>query len=1049
MLKDGLYEQVINNKLDTELAECTDKFSTTASIDKAEASKVLSKYLTEVVEKGLDNIIDNGGDISSQVELVNKIVSVIKDETRESDFSEMSVAERAEQLLSLFDKKNSLLALNENADIVRPETSISQSSLFTGAIHEPQMYTELKKEIVSCNRIDMLVSFIKWSGLRLIMDELTTFTKNGGKLRIITTSYMGATDVKAIEELRKLPNTQIKVSYDTKRTRLHAKTYVFHRDTGFTTAYVDSSNLSNAAISSGLEWNVKVTKKDLPETIDKIAATFESYWNSTEFEYYSEDQKERLARALKAEKYHDSNNPELYTMDITPYSYQQEILDKLKAEREVRGYYRNLVVAATGTGKTVISALDYKRFRKQNPDKPCRLLFVAHREEILAQSIYTFRAVLKDANFGEMFVGKYKPDSIDNLFISIQTFNSQDFTGKTTADFYDYIIVDEFHHAAAPTYQKLLEYYKPKILLGLTATPERMDGKSILSYFNNRIAAEIRLPEAIDRKLLCPFQYFGVTDTIDLDSLKWTVGGYDKGELSKIYTFSGMAANRRANLIINSLLKYVTDIDAVKGLGFCVSIEHAEFMCRYFNEHGIPSMYLTGASPDEERKSAKESLVSGKVRFIFVVDIYNEGVDIPEVNTVLFLRPTESLTVFLQQLGRGLRLSEDKECLTVLDFIGQANKKYNFEDKFAALLSNTTRSVTREIKDGFVSVPKGCYIQLEKKAAKYILENIRASYGNTAGLVTRVASFEEDTGLELTLANFLDYYHIDARAMYKYSSFSRLCARADVIDDFEESTEEAMTKAFARFAAVDSRRWIKFLIKALKNLDNVDFNNLSDIEKRMLQMFYITVWGKTVEDWNSDEILDNFYALADSPRMLGELIELLEYNYNKIDFIDEAVELGFDCPLDLHCTYTRDQLLVAMDFMKPNTVREGVKWLPEKETDVFFITLNKSDKDYSPTTMYNDYSINEILFHWQSQSTTADTSTTGQRYIHHKERGSKVLLFVREFKNDTFGNTAPYTFLGTANYVNHNGSKPMNVTWKLDKPIPAKYLKKTNKLVVG
>ena len=1049
MLKDGLYEQVINNKLVTELAECTDKLSTTASIDKAEASKVLSKYLTEVVEKGLDNIIDNGGDISSQVELVNKIVSVIKDETKESDFSEMSVAERAEQLLSLFDKKNSMLALNENANIVRPETSIAQSSLFTGAIHEPQMYTELKKEIVSCNKIDMLVSFIKWSGLRLIMDELTTFTKNGGELRIITTSYMGATDVKAIEELRKLPNTQIKVSYDTKRTRLHAKTYVFYRDTGFTTAYVGSSNLSNAAISSGLEWNVKVTKKDLPETIDKITATFESYWNSTEFEYYSEDQKERLARALKAEKYHDSNNPELYTMDITPYSYQQEILDKLNAEREVRGYYRNLVVAATGTGKTVISALDYKRFRKQNPDKPCRLLFVAHREEILAQSIYTFRAVLKDANFGEMFVGKYKPDSIDNLFISIQTFNSQDFTEKTTADFYDYIIVDEFHHAAAPTYQKLLEYYKPKILLGLTATPERMDGKSILSYFNNRIAAEIRLPEAIDRKLLCPFQYFGVTDTIDLDSLKWTVGGYDKGELSKIYTFSGMAANRRADLIINSLLKYVTDIDAVKGLGFCVSIEHAEFMCRYFNEHGIPSMYLTGASPDEERKSAKESLVSGKVRFIFVVDIYNEGVDIPEVNTVLFLRPTESLTVFLQQLGRGLRLSEDKECLTVLDFIGQANKKYNFEDKFAALLSNTTRSVTREIKDGFVSVPKGCYIQLEKKAAKYILENIRASYGNTAGLITRVASFEEDTGIELTLANFLDYYHIDARAMYKYSSFSRLCARADVIDDFEESTEEAMTKAFARFATVDSRRWIKFLIKTLKNLDNIDFNNLSDIEKRMLQMFYITVWGKAVEDWNSDEVLDNFYALTDSPRMLGELIELLEYNYNKIDFIDEVVSLGFDCPLDLHCTYTRDQLLVAMDFMKPNTVREGVKWLSEKETDVFFITLNKSDKDYSPTTMYNDYSINEILFHWQSQSTTADTSTTGQRYIHHKERGSKVLLFVREFKNDTFGNTAPYTFLGTANYVKHNGSKPMNVTWKLDKPIPAKYLKKTNKLVVG
>lgn len=692
MLHNGLYEQIINKGLETELAS-TDKRSTTAPIDRAEASKILAKYIAEVVEKGLDNVADNGGDVHAQVALANRIISTIIHETKENELGEMTVAEQAEQLLSLFDKKNSILALNEKAAIIRPETSIAQSSLFTGAIHEPQMFTELKKEIISCNRIDMLVSFIKWSGLRLIIDELTTFTKNGGELRIITTSYMGATDVKAIEELRKLPNTKIKVSYDTKRTRLHAKTYVFYRDTGFTTAYVGSSNLSNAAISSGLEWNVKVTKKDLPETIDKIEATFESYWNSNEFEYYNEEQKERLSRALKAEKYFDSNNAEVYTMDIAPYSYQQEILDKLEAERKVRGYHRNLVVAATGTGKTVISALDYKRFRKHNPEKPCRLLFVAHREEILKQSMYTFRAVLKDANFGDMFVGSYKPESIDNLFISIQTFNSQSFTEKTTSDFYDYIIVDEFHHAAAPTYQKLLSYYHPQILLGLTATPERMDGKSILPYFNNRIAAEIRLPEAIDRKLLCPFQYFGVTDTVDLDHLKWAAGGYDKGELSRVYTLSGITANRRADLVVSSLLKYVTDIDDVKGLGFCVTVEHAEFMSNYFNARGIPSMFLTGHSPDEERKAAKNRLVKGEVRFIFVVDIYNEGVDIPEVNTVLFLRPTESLTVFLQQLGRGLRLSEDKECLTVLDFIGQANKKYNFEDKFAALLSNTTRGV--------------------------------------------------------------------------------------------------------------------------------------------------------------------------------------------------------------------------------------------------------------------------------------------------------------------------------------------------------------------
>ena len=305
--------------------------------------------------------------------------------------------------------------------------------------------------------------------------------------------------------------------------------------------------------------------------------------------------------------------------------------------------------------------------------------------------------------------------------------------------------------------------------------------------------------------------------------------------------------------------------------------------------------------------------------------------------------------MFLQQLGRGLRLAEDKECLTVLDFIGQANKRYNFEDKFAALLSNTTRSVSREIKDGFISVPKGCYIQLEKKAAKYILDNIRASYGNTAGLVSRVATFAEDSGMELTLANFLDYYHLDPRAIYKFSSFSRICARADVIEDFMEPLEDTLTKAFARLAVIDSRRWIAFLLDILPRLDDVDFATLSDVEKRMLQMFYITVWGKSADSWDDEEVLDNLYALSDSTVLLSELINLLQYRFEQIDFIDEPVDLGFDCPLDLHCTYTRDQLLVAMDFMKPATVREGVKWLPEKQLDVFFVTLNKSDKDYSPT----------------------------------------------------------------------------------------------------
>lgn len=648
---------------------------------------------------------------------------------------------------------------------------------------------------------------------------------------------------------------------------------------------------------------------------------------------------------------------------------------------------------------------------------------------------------MKDANFGELYVGKHKPASVEHLFISVQTFNSQALYEQLPEDYYDYIVIDETHHAAASSYGKALEYFKPKILLGLTATPERMDGRSILEYFGGRIAAEIRLPEAIDRKLLCPFQYFGVSDTVDLDDLHWVRGGYEKSALNNVYVFNRAIAERRADHVLRNLDRYATDMGNVKALGFCASVEHAKFMSDYFNQCGVPAMALVGDSSDAERDSARKRLVKGEIRIIFVVDIYNEGIDIPEVNTVLFLRPTESLTIFLQQLGRGLRLSEGKDCLTVLDFIGAANRKYKFEEKFAALLSGSHRNVEYELQHGFVNVPKGCYIQLEKKASEIILSNIRQSYGYKAKLVSLITSFEEDSGQPLTLSNFLTYHRMDARALYAKYSFSRLCVEAGVRDNFSEPLEETMTKAFSRLVAIDSRRWIRFLLGVLKRLDDLDFSGFSHVERQMLNMFYTTVWQETIEDFTADQVRNNLQALADSPVMLGELVELLQYNLDRIDFIDQSSGLPYDCPLDVYCTYSRDQLFVALGFLKPKTVREGVKYLPEIQTDVLLITLNKSDKDYSPTTLYDDYAISSSLFHWQSQSTTSAEAPTGQRYINHRKNGGKVLLFVREYKQDACG-AAPYTFLGTADYVSHQGSRPMNIIWKLHHEIPAKYLRK-------
>lgn len=1046
-MKTGLYEKPINKKLNKALAELTDNFNVEKEqIDSEEAAGILSKYVKKVVERGLNNISESDDGLAKQIELVNKIIGAIKENTSEGITDDLEIAED-KQLLSVTDKTNTIQAINDKVKVIRPVTSIAQSSLFTGAVHEPQMFSELKKEIFSCNCIDMLVSFIKWSGLRLLMEALTEFTNNGGKLRIITTSYMGATDIKAISELAKLKNTEIKVSYDTKRTRLHAKAYIFYRETGFTTAYIGSSNLSNVAISSGLEWNIKITRQDQPEVLQKVAATFDSYWSSNEFEVYDDTQKPRLAKALQLEKTHTEDNS-FFAVDINPYPYQQEILDKLEAERTIRNNYKNLIVAATGTGKTIISALDYKHKCSRN-NKP-KLLFVAHRKEILEQSIKTFRMVLRDANFGDLFVGDTTPQSFEHLFVSVQTFNAKSLEKHLTPDFYDYIIIDEVHHAPAETYKNILGHFTPKFLLGLTATPERMDGKSIMPYFNNKITAEIRLPEAIERKLLCPFQYFGVTDNIDLSNLRWERGGYNREELSKIYTRQDAEAITRASLIVQAVDKYVTDINEVKGLGFCVSKEHARFMADYFNKCNILSLCLTGDSPKEERDSAKLKLINGDLRFIFVVDLYNEGVDIVDVNTILFLRPTESLTIFLQQLGRGLRLADGKECLTVLDFIGQANKKYDFESKFKALLSNTDRNISNEIKNGFISAPKGCYLQLEKKAQEYVLENIRTGFDRKDGLIARIASFAEDTGKPLTLTNFVEHYELNLQAIYKKGcSFARLCVMAGKREDFSEELEsDKFTKALARVALIDSRYWIEFILNNFANLESLKPENLSLLEKRMLRMLQFTIWQKDYQDCVFSDELDGLRKIKSCKVLYDELIEVLKYSYNKIDFIDKVPMLDFGCPLNVYCNYSRDQIFAALDINNPLSIREGVKFIADKKLDVLLNTLNKSSKQYSPTTMYNDYSINEWLFHWQSQSTTSAESPTGQRYINHKKLGSKVLLFVRENKKDMYGNVETYTFLGTVNYVKHDGSNPMNIIWKLDNPIPAKFLKKTNKLVI-
>lgn len=1045
-MTEGLYEQLINKLIATRINELdkNDFHIKNTLLDKQEAAKVLTQYLANVI-RGALSIFSGDQTVEKQIELSNKIIFLLRDELDNTDFNEDIIDIEGKILSAIFSKVDARFAdFDKHLKEITPYTRLSHSELFTGSNAGISLESELKKEILSADQIYFLVSFIKWTGIRIFEKELQEFTENGGQLKIITTSYMGATDLKAVEYLSSLKNTEIKVSYNTENERLHAKAYLFHRNTGFHTGYIGSSNISRSALTSGLEWNMKVTTKEISHIIDKFKKTFDTYWQDKEFESFDKlMHHEKLKSALKKGSIHNNHGSSAY-FDLKPFPFQEEILEKLEVERTVHHRLKNLVVAATGTGKTVISAFDFKRFKTANSRS--RILFVAHRKEILQQAQATFQGVLKDNNFGELWVDGLEPEKFDHVFASVQTLNNQLEKLNLTSSFYDYIVVDEVHHIAASSYRPILNYFEPKILLGLTATPERMDGEDILLDFCNTIAAEIRLPEALNRKLLCPFQYFGITDSVDLSNVEWKNGRYVPSELTKIYTKN----DNRVREIITNLEKYLRDYQDVRALGFCITQEHAQFMAEKFSLAGLKADYLV-SNRNELRKEIREKLTKKEINYLFVVDIFNEGIDIPEIDTVLFLRPTESLTVFLQQLGRGLRLAEGKDCLTVLDFVGNSRPEYDFEGKFRALIGKTNTPIQKEIEDEFPHLPLGCSIILEKKAKDYILENIKkATRLNINQLIAKIRFFKEHTTLPLTLKNFIKLNNIPLQLIYKKGSWSRLCFNAGQKENFADTNEKEILGAIRnKWLSCSSFSYFSFILSLANQDFQIDIDRFDEVEKTMCLMLHYDVW-QNAEGFDSLE--NSIKSIGKNKVLVREIIEVLELLIDKIDFEEKGIALPYHQTLKVHGRYTRDQILAGFgvsSFEKKSSNREGNAYIKEINTDLLFITLNKSEKDYSPSTLYEDFAISEKLFHWQSQNATRDDSVRGLAYFNHEEIGRKILLFVREQNTDEFDITMSYVFIGEGKYREHYGSKPISIKWELNDPMPPYLWKDSAKMAVG
>jgi superfamily II DNA or RNA helicase len=1044
----GLYERLVTAGLKARLLRFDSNIARIVKkeLDPGEAHGALARHVANVLSRALD-ALPQADRVEAQSELTNQIVGLLAANPAGAGAQDDLIEIPPEQLRAIQPIGN---LPNDDREPVAPLVALSASDLLVNARGEPGLVHALTHEIPSADSIDLLCAFVRWHGLRLLEDQLEAHCRAGRRLRVITTVFTGSTERKALDWLV-ARGAQVKVSYDTQSTRLHAKAWLFRRASGYSTAFIGSSNLSKAALVDGVEWNVRLSQVGSPDILDKFDATFDTYWESPEYESYEPNRDAaRFDRAVAPQQGESLEAPLLF-LDVEPWPHQREMLEKLAVERDRHHRFKNLVVAATGTGKTIVAALDYKRLRDQLGD--LRLLFVAHRQEILKQSLGAFRQVLRSGDFGELYVDGHRPDEWRHVFASIQSFAQVDLK-QLNPNAFDVVIIDEFHHAAAPTYRRLLEHLfqgdevnatrrPPRILLGLTATPERTDADDILHYFDNHIAVEMRLWDALERGLLCPFQYFGLHDNTDLSSVRWSRKGYDTSELERLYT----GDDARVRLVLEQVGQKHREAGTMRALGFCVSIAHAEFMARRFTEAGLPSVAVSADTDSDAREDALASLRAGRVRALFAVDLFNEGVDLPEVDTLLFLRPTESALVFLQQLGRGLRRHERKDCVTVLDFIGQSHRQFRFDLRYRAITGTTRTEVEKQVQLGFPFLPAGCSMQLDRVATRIVLDNLKSAVPSRRPAMVRelraLADARSASGRRITLPEFLREAGLELEDVYRSGSWSGLQRDAGLSVPAPGSHEALISDRLAGILHVDD----PLRLGAYERLTaSASVSVLSDADRRLLTGFHFAVIPSKIAPKTLAESVALLHAHPAIVEELRELLPLLDQRSEHLTYpLDLAQPAGppLRVPLSVHARHTVDDVLTAfriLDFDKTAWKQTGTIRDEQTNSDLFFVTLEKSEREYSPSTLYKDYAISPTLFHWESQSTTTQQSKTGQRYIHHRNRGGNILLFVRSRKKYE-GRTMPYTFLGPADYVSHKGDRPISFVWKLRRPMPADFFR--------
>ncbi|WP_422389101.1 DEAD/DEAH box helicase family protein [Clostridium baratii] len=611
---------------------------------------------------------------------------------------------------------------------------------------------KLREAFKKAKKVDIIVAFLMESGVKLLKKDIEEAVKNNCQIRILTGNYLGITQPQALYLMKEILGDNANMAfYKEKNRSFHPKAYIFHYEGGDGEIFVGSSNISNSALTKGIEWNYRLEKSQNEDDFNYFTDSFEDLFLNESI-MLNDEELRRYSKNYKKPKIHNIySDEEEKVIDIfSPRGAQIEALYELNKLRK-DGYEKGIVVAATGIGKTYLSAFDSKGFNK--------ILFVAHRDEILKQAYDSYKNVRGDKSMG-FFMSGAKECNKDIIFASVQTLGKEDYLNEEyfKNDYFDYIVIDEFHHSVSNNYQRIINYFKPKFLLGITATPERMDNQDVFAVCDYNVAYEIRLPEAINRGDLCSFRYYGVFDeTVDYTKIPQYKGKFKSEELEK-----ALMLDKRANLI----LKHYSKFNSTRALGFCSSKNHAEYMAKYFNDNGVKACAVYSDSNSEnslDRKEAIEKLTKGELNIVFSVDMFNEGVDIKSIDMVIFLRPTESPTVFLQQLGRGLRKAKGKDYVNVLDFIGNFKKA----NMIPTLLGGTRVSGKRNGENpNSLEYPEDCLVDFDFKLVDFYkeiykretnfkdrlkeeFENIKEEIGHTPSREEFIKNIDNDFYLEI------------------------------------------------------------------------------------------------------------------------------------------------------------------------------------------------------------------------------------------------------------------------------------------------------------